>query len=169
MSLSAALLPEFDQEMSITRRVLERVPEDRFGWKPHEKSFSLGNLASHIATLPSLAVQALETDSFDFAPPGGEPFKMPVAKTRRELLEMFDQNVSAARAALAAASDEHLANTWTLLAGGQTIFTLPRTGVLRSILINHEIHHRGQLSVYLRLNDVPVPSIYGPSADEPGM
>jgi uncharacterized damage-inducible protein DinB len=168
MPLSAALLPEFDQEMATTRRVLDRVPEDRFGWKPHEKSFSMGILASHVASLPSLATRAMETESFDFAPPGGQPYKMPVATSHRELMEIFDRNVAGARAAITAASDEHLQKSWTLLAGGQTIFTLPRVGVLRGLFMNHHIHHRGQLSVYLRLNDVPVPSIYGPSADEPG-
>lgn len=160
-------LPEFDREMATTRRVLERVPESGFAWKPHEKSASLGSLASHIATLPGLGLRALQTESFDFAPPGAPPFKPPVAENRQQLLDMFDQNVAAAREAIAASTDEDLSKTWTLQFSGRTLFSLPRSSVLRSTLLNHQIHHRGQLSVYLRLNNVPVPSIYGPSADEP--
>ncbi|MGH9663412.1 MAG: DinB family protein [Bryobacteraceae bacterium] len=167
MTLGANLLPEFDREMAITRRVLERVPEDRFGWKPHEKSASLGSLANHVARLPTIATRALGSESFDFAP-GGERLKMQEAVTRQELLGIFDTSVAEARTAIAGASDEHLKKTWTLLAAGQTIFSLPRIEVLRGSMLNHQIHHRAQLGVYLRLNDVPVPSIYGPSADEPG-
>ncbi|MEO7143911.1 MAG: DinB family protein [Bryobacteraceae bacterium] len=169
MSISAALLPEFDHEIAGTRSVLERVPEDRFGWKPHEKSFAMGPLAVHLATLPGLAVQALESDSFDFAPPGGPKFQMPVANTRRELLELLDSNVAKARAAIAGASDDDLSKQWTLLAGGKTIFSMPRAAVLRSFVLNHIIHHRAQLGVYLRLNGVPLPALYGPSADEGSM
>jgi len=168
MSISQALLPEFDHEMANTRKSLERVPEDKFGWKPHEKSMPMGNLAVHLATLPGWTVQTLQQESLDLAPPDGEPFKLPEAKNTKEVVAMFDQNVADARAALAEATDEQLMKPWSLLMTGKTIFTLPRVAVLRGFVMNHSIHHRAQLGVYLRLNDVPVPSIYGPSADEGG-
>jgi uncharacterized damage-inducible protein DinB len=162
MGLSQALLPEFDQEMANTRKTLERVPEDKLGWKPHEKSGTMGWLADHVATLPRLAVFALEQDSVDVATvPRPSP-----ANSRLELLGTFDKHVAAARAAIAGASDEQLLKPWSLLHSGRTIFTLPRSAVLRSFFMNHCIHHRAQLGVYLRLNNVPVPAIYGPSADE---
>lgn len=166
MTLSESLLPEFDHEMANTRKSLERVPEAKFDWKPHQKSGTLGWLASHLAVLPSWATITIEQDSLDIAPPGGPPYEMPVATSRQTALEMFDTNVAAARAAIAGASDEHLLKAWSLLSGGNTVFTLPRIAVLRSFIMNHNIHHRAQLGVYLRLNDVPVPAIYGPSADE---
>lgn len=166
MAMSDALLPEFDLEMANTRKTLERVPEDKFGWKPHEKSFAMGHLASHLATLPSWTVMAVNQDSIDIAPVGEPPRKGPEAKTTEELLSMFDSNVAAARAAIAGVSDEQLFKPWTLLSGGKTVLTMPKIAVLRSFVMSHSIHHRAQLGVYLRLNDVPVPSIYGPSADE---
>jgi uncharacterized damage-inducible protein DinB len=166
MPLKDLLLPEFDQEMASTRKTLERIPEDKFDWKPHEKSMALGYLATHLANLPSWAVNAISADSLDLAPPSAPPYQMPVASSRAEVVEMFDQNVAAARAAIAGASDEHFMTPWSLLKGGQTILTFPRLTVVRSFVLNHGIHHRAQLGVYLRLNDVPVPSIYGPSADE---
>ncbi len=166
MPLSDALLPEFDIEMANTRKTLDRVPNDKFGWKPHEKSSSMGHLASHIANLPSWSVIAVNRDSIDIAPVGEPPPKGPEAKTAKELLDIFDANVAAARAAIASASDEQLFRAWTLLSGGKTVLTIPKIAVLRSFVMNHSIHHRAQLGVYLRLNDIPVPSIYGPSADE---
>jgi uncharacterized damage-inducible protein DinB len=166
MALNHALLPEFDSEMANTRKTLERVPEDKFGWKPHEKSTTMGNLAVHLAQLPSLGERALANDSLDVNPPDGPGYAPPQVNTREELLALFDKNVAAARAAIAGASDEHLLRSWSLLNGGKVMFTLPKAAVLRSFLLNHSIHHRAQLGVYLRLNDVPVPSIYGPSADE---
>ena len=162
MGLGQALLPEFDQEMANTRKTLERVPEDKLGWKPHEKSGTMGWLANHVATIPRLAVFAIEQDSVDVAK---APRPAPV-NSRKELLETFDKQVAAARAAIAGASDERLLKPWTLLFNGRTIFTQPRSAVLRSLFMNHSIHHRAQLGVYLRLNNVPVPAIYGPSADE---
>jgi uncharacterized damage-inducible protein DinB len=162
MGLSQALLPEFDQEMANTRKTLERVPDDKLGWKPHAKSGTMGWLANHVATLPRLAVFAIEQDSVDVATvPRPSP-----ANSRQELLGTFDKQMAAARAAIAGASDERLLQPWSLLFSGRTIFTLPRTAVLRSFFMNHCIHHRAQLGVYLRLNDIPVPAIYGPSADE---
>jgi uncharacterized damage-inducible protein DinB len=169
MRISEAILPEFDHETANTRKVLERCPEDKFGWKPHPKSFALGALATHIVNLTGWTVDTIGKDSFDVQPPGAPQYKEEPAKTRQELLERFDKNVASARAAIAGASDEHLMKPWSLLAGGQTIFTMPRIACLRGFVFNHTIHHRAQLGVYLRLNDVPVPAIYGPSADEQEM
>ena len=163
-----ALLPEFEHEMANTRKVLERCPEDKFGWKPHPKSFSMGSLATHIANMTGWTTDVMEKDAFDIAPVGAPPYKEEPATTRQELLEKFDKSASGARAALAGASDEQFAQTWSLLAGGETLLTMPRIACIRSFVMNHCIHHRAQLTVYLRLNDVPVPAIYGPSADEQG-
>ena len=169
MGLNEALLPEFYQEMANTRKTLERVPEDKLGWKPHQKSGTMGWLATHLANIPSWVSSAIEKDSLDLAP-GGAPIEpLTEVKSRRQILEVFDKNVAAARAAIAGASDAHLGKSWTLLFGGNPVFTLPRMAVLRSFVMNHSIHHRAQLGVYLRLNNVPVPAIYGPSADERGM
>ncbi len=166
MPMNEALLPEYDHEMSTTRKTLERVPEDKFDWKPHSKSSAMGALAVHVATLPQWAGMVLTTEQFDVVPVGGSPRQQPVAKTRAELLSLFDKNSADARAAIAAATDEALLTPWSLLASGKTIFTMPRAAVLRSTVMNHLIHHRAQLGVYLRLNDVPLPATYGPSADE---
>jgi len=169
MALREALLPEFDQEMATTRRTLERVPENKTDWKPHVKSMTMGRLAGHLAELPTFVVAALNNDAFDLHPPGAAPRPPFVMTSRQQLLDAFDKNVAAARAAIAGASDEHLMKLWTLQNGGKTVFSLPRAAVLRHLTLNHLIHHRGQLSVYLRENDIPVPSIYGPSADEGSM
>jgi uncharacterized damage-inducible protein DinB len=169
MAISQALLPEFDHEMASTRKTLERIPDDKFSWKPHEKSMSMGQLAVHLASVPTWGKMVMETPSLDVNPPGGSPPKQPELKTRAEILAFFDQHVPETRAALAAADDQSLLATWTLLNGGKTIFSLPRVGVLRGMIMNHLIHHRAQMGVYLRLNDIPVPSIYGPSADEGNM
>jgi uncharacterized damage-inducible protein DinB len=166
MSLGQALLPEFDHEMAGVRRTLERVPEEKFDWRPHPKSGTMGWLAAHLATLPSLAVRAIEAESYEIAPEGKPPSGPPKLQTRQEVLETFDKNRDAARAAIAGASDEHLMKTWTLFFHGKTVFALPRIAVLRSAFLNHTIHHRAQMGVYLRLNDVAVPALYGPSADE---
>lgn len=162
MALNQALLPEFDHEMQTTRRTLERVPEDKLTWKPHEKSMTMGALATHLATINGWAEAILGTESFDVstAPPN------PELKSRSELLAAFDKSVASARKAMEKASDAELMKPWSLISAGKTVFTLPRVAVLRSFIFSHSIHHRGQFSVYLRLNDVPVPSIYGPSADE---
>lgn len=165
MGLSDFLLPEFDREMANTRKTLERIPEDKFDWKPHEKSMTMRGLATHLSNLVSWAVHTIDKDELDAAP-GGQPLRAKSVESVQEALETFDKNVAAARAAISGASDEHLMKPWTLLAGGKTIFTQPRAGVLRGMIMNHTIHHRAQLAVYLRLNDVPVPALYGPSADE---
>ena len=166
MALSDALLPEFDMEMANTRKTLERVPDDRFDWKPHEKSTAMGGLATHLANLPSWCVHIVERENLDIHPVGGEPLRAPLQPSTEALVENFDRNVAAARAAIAGASDEHMLEKWSLLKGGNTVIALPRIAFLRSFVISHIIHHRAQLGVYLRLNDVAVPSIYGPSADE---
>jgi uncharacterized damage-inducible protein DinB len=170
MALRDTILPEFDHEMATTRRTLERVPEDKPDWKPHEKSMTMARLAGHLAELPSFVGTALRDDSFNIRPAGGTPnasSREPLFMTsRKQLLEDFDRNVAELRATLASASDETLMKTWTLFAGDKTIFSAPRIGVIRSFCLNHVIHHRAQMGIYLRLNDVPVPSVYGPSADE---
>jgi uncharacterized damage-inducible protein DinB len=166
MALRDALLPEFDHEMATTRKTLERVPEDKANWKPHDTSMTMGRLAGHIAEMAGFVGQTFQGDSFDFAPPGSTPMQPTVMTSRKQLLDLFDKNVASARAALAKASDDDLYKTWTLLNGGKTFFAMPRIQVVRSMILNHVIHHRGQLSVYLRMNQVPVPSIYGPSGDE---
>jgi uncharacterized damage-inducible protein DinB len=166
MAIGDGLLPEFDQEMANTRRTLERVPDDKLAWKPHPKSGAMGWLAGHLAQLPNWAALTLAGDSFDLEPGGVAPTPPPLPKSRQEILDMFDKHVAAGRSAIAGASDEQLLKPWTLLKNGQAILTLPRIAVLRSFVLNHLIHHRAQLGVYLRLNDLPVPSIYGPSADE---
>ena len=166
MAIKDALLPEFDHEMAITRKTLERLPEGKSDWKPHDKSMSMGRLAGHLAELPGLVPTALTTESMDFMPPGAPPRKPTIATSAAENLALFDKNIAAARAAISAATDEQMMKQWSLMAGGKTIFSLPRAAVIRTMVLNHIIHHRGQFSVYLRLNAIPVPSIYGPSADE---
>ncbi|MDE3155961.1 MAG: DinB family protein [Acidobacteriota bacterium] len=165
MAIKDALLPEFDHEMGTTRRVLERVPDEKFGWKPHPKSMSMGDLAIHLADMAHWTDAIMNQTEFDVAtaPPSDAAAR---PKTRAAMLDRFDAATRAARAILAAKTDaEYLAN-WTLKSKGQTVFSMPRAATLRSFVMNHNIHHRGQLSVYLRLNDIAVPSIYGPSADE---
>ena len=169
MAINQALLPEFDHEMANTRKTLERVPDDKLGWKPHEKSMTMGRLTGHLAELPGWVAATINQDSLDVAPVGAPPQQGVTAKSRQEALAMHDAKVAEGRAAIAAASDEQLMRPWTLLMGGKSIMTMPKIAVLRGFVMNHTIHHRAQLGVYLRLNDIPVPSIYGPSADERGM
>jgi uncharacterized damage-inducible protein DinB len=166
MPVKDALLPEFDQEMANTRKVLDRCPEDKYGWKPHTKSFSMASLATHIANMVGWTVDTMAKDTFDISPPGEPPYKEEPVATRKELLERLDKNIANARAAIDSATDDRFMAPWSLLAGGQTIFTMPRIACIRGMIMNHIIHHRAQLTVYLRLNDVPVPALYGPSADE---
>jgi uncharacterized damage-inducible protein DinB len=166
MSISETLLPEFDLEMANTRKTIERVPEDKFNWKAHEKSFSMGVLANHLANIPSWAVVTLQQDSFDVSPTDGSATQPPKADSIAQVLDLFDKSVATAREAIAAASDAQMFQSWALLAGGKELFSMPRVAAIRSFILNHNIHHRAQLGVYLRLNDIPVPSIYGPSADE---
>ena len=169
MSISESLLPEFDHEMANTRKSLERVPDDRLGWKPHPKSPTMGWLASHLAFIPHWALVTVEKDSLDLAPAEGAEEREPEAKSRREILERFDRNVAEARTAISGASDAHLLKNWTLQISGKTVLTQPRISVIRNFVVSHSIHHRAQLGVYFRLNDIPVPALYGPSADESAM
>jgi len=162
MAIKDALLPEFDHEMQVTRRLLERVPNDRFGWKPHDKSMTLGRLAAHLAEIPGWVKESLTLDSLDM---DGEN-TADVPTTREQVLAKFDRLVGVARPLLESATDAQFMSPWTLKNKGQDLFTLPKVAVVRAWVLSHAIHHRGQMSVYLRLNDVPVPSIYGPSADE---
>jgi uncharacterized damage-inducible protein DinB len=166
MKISDMFLPEFDQEMTTARKTLERIPEDKLGWKPHEKSMTLGRLAGHVAELAGWAVPTLTQDSLDIAPPGQPPFQPTIATSRKQVLDIFDKNREESRKAIAAISNDEFMKNWTLLRGGQTVMTMPKIAILRSFCINHVIHHRAQLGVYLRLNNIAVPSVYGPSADE---
>ncbi len=162
MSISQSLLPEFDQEMASTRKTLERVPDGKFAWKPHEKSGTMGWLANHLADMPTWFALTIKRDSIDVATdaPPSPP------KSTKELLEKFDKGVVDARAALVGVSDADLMKPWSLLKSGLVLMTMPRIACLRTLVMNHAIHHRAQLGVYLRLNDIPVPAVYGPSADE---
>jgi uncharacterized damage-inducible protein DinB len=161
MTISETLLPEFDQEMANTRAILECVPEDKFAWKPHEKSMTMGRLASHVGEMPQWAAFTINQDKLELTP----DFKPLNAATKRELMDAFSANIAAAREAIAGASDAHLSKAWSLIYGGKPIFTMPRAAVLRTMVMSHLIHHRAQLGVYLRLNDIPIPGMYGPSAD----
>ena len=165
MAIKDALLPEFDHEMATTRRLLERLPEAEFAWKPHDRSMALGQLAGHIANLPQWCSATLASTVFDLdaLPVDARP-QLPAS--RAALIEEFDGKVAAARNQLTWTTDAEFMTPWTLKKGGQEVFTLPRISAIRSFVMNHLIHHRGQLSVYLRLKDVPLPSIYGPTADE---
>jgi uncharacterized damage-inducible protein DinB len=164
MSIVESLLPEFDREMGLTRRLLERVPDGQFAWKPHEKSMTLGRLAEHLAELPGWAKVSILDTGIDMSA-SRPPHYVPPA-TRAAVLAMFDKNVTESRTALTGRTDAELMAPWTLKAQGKEIFTMPKAIVLRGFVMNHIIHHRGQMTVYLRLQDVPLPSIYGPSADE---
>ena len=165
MTIGESLLPEFDREMASTRRVLERVPEEKFDWQPHAKSMQMGHLAMHLANLASWVTTMFATDSLDLGSAGGQA-NASGSRTREEVLAAFDEAGTAARATLATASDEAMQQPWTLISHGHTVFSLPRVVLMRSFVLNHLIHHRAQLGLYLRLNDVPVPSVYGPTADE---
>lgn len=165
MSLNTTLLPEFDHEMSTTRRLLDRVPEAELGWKPHAKSMTLGELAGHIANLPFWCSTTLQTTVLDLDSLGEDVRPKPPS-SREALLQEFDSRVATARAAIAEASDAAMLAPWTLRKGPHELFSMPRVSAIRSFVMNHLIHHRGQLTVYLRMKDVPIPPIYGPSADE---
>lgn len=167
MGLREALLSEFDYEMGNTRRVLERVPDDKLAWRPHEKSMTMGRLAGHVSEVIRRTVPTLKADSLDVSPPGGPRNPPATPASRAELLASFDTNVAMAREALASTSEVDLTKPWTLLAAGKTLRILPRVAALRNLVLSHGIHHRSQLCLYLRLNDVPVPGMYGPSADDP--
>jgi uncharacterized damage-inducible protein DinB len=161
--MTEALLSELNVEAATTKRVLERVPEAHLGWQPHRKSMSLSQLALHVATLPSTAAQFFSGDALDFDSVLKQP---PAAGSQAELLTAFASSLERARSYLADLSDERATATWRLVAGERELVAAPRIAILRSFMFNHWYHHRGQLVVYLRLLDVPVPSVYGPTADE---
>lgn len=167
MALNEAILAEMEQEAIATRKTLERVPEDKFSWKPHEKSMSLGQLASHVAEIAMWTGETINKDVLDFATAGYKPF---VPNTTAELVKFFDDNhAEAIRVMKENATDENLMGMWTLRNGETVYMTMPRIAVLRGFVLSHLVHHRAQLGVYLRLLDIPVPSVYGPSADEGSM
>lgn len=162
MSISQMLLPEFDEEMANTRKMIERLPDGQFDYQPHPKSMTLGRLASHVVEMVAWGGNVLKTELLEIQP-GQMPSSM---KTRQELLDTFDKDVKETRALIEKVSDEDLQKIWTLKFGDKTVFSMPRIAVLRGAVMNHLIHHRAQLSVYLRLVDVEIPGMYGPSADE---
>lgn len=167
MSISTSIQPEFDSEMAATREILACVPHDRADWKPHEKSYTFEQLALHISNLPTWVGIAFSKDSFDMNPPEGDSSPQRSFTTTENLLAEFDRNVSKARNILVSLNNDAFFANWTLLNGGLEVFTLPKLAVVRSFVLNHVIHHRAQLGLYLRLNDIPVPRTYGPTADFP--
>jgi len=162
MAIAESILPEFDHETATTRALLERVPADKAEWKPHAKSMSLGQLALHVATVPGSVAELAAMSSVP-APP---VFVQPPATTVRELGPALDDSLARARRVLGGLDDEAMRETWRLMSGDRELMALPRAAFLRAVMLNHWYHHRGQLLVYLRLLDVPVPSVYGPTADE---
>ena len=165
-NIASALIAEMQQEAQVARTCLERIPAEKFDWKPHEKSMTFGALASHIAEMFAWTPATMEKAELDFAQMDYKPFE---PKANEDLLEFFDKNVAEAIETLRNSPDERFLETWTMKNGEKVYFTLPKVAVMRSFVMSHIIHHRGQLSVYLRLNDISVPSIYGPSADEGSM
>jgi uncharacterized damage-inducible protein DinB len=166
MTYAETVLPEFDQEMASTRKVLERIPQDKLEWQAHPKSHTIGWNANHVADLPNWLVVTLTQPSLDIAPVGGEPYKSSNLANRDEILQCFDRNVAAAREAITKVKDEEMGQIWKLERGGVPLLSMPRAAVVRGLVLNHIIHHRAILCVYLRLNDIPVPGMYGPSGDE---
>ena len=162
MSFSQSILPEFDQEMKNTRKILECVPDGKMDYKPHPKSMSIAQVATHIADMAGWAGPAVDLDVLDIP----SDYKPHIARSRAELLQIFDKNVAESRPKIEATSDEKWQQTWKLKFGGHEVISMPRAAVLRGAILNHIIHHRAQLGVFLRLNDVAIPGMYGPSADE---
>jgi uncharacterized damage-inducible protein DinB len=166
MTITELLLPEFDQEMEGTRKVLERIPNDKLDWKATPKSNTIGWVGSHLAEIPSWVEGTLTGDAWDIHPPGSEPYRTTICTSKEQMLAEFDKNVPAARAAIEKTSDEEFFKSWSLLTQGQPLFTMPRYTVIRSFVLNHIIHHRAFLLSYLRQVGVPIPGMYGPSGDE---
>jgi uncharacterized damage-inducible protein DinB len=166
MAIAELLLPELDNELAITRRVLERVPDDRGEWRPHPKSFPLPHLAQLVARLPGWTAMMMQRTELDISPVDGPKFPGYTTEKTATLLDEFDRNAAAARAAIQQAGDDQFQVPWTLKRAGETIATMSRYQMLRSMVFNHLVHHRAQLGVYLRLLDLPVPPMYGPTADE---
>jgi len=168
MSIGTDLLPEFTQEMAGTRKTLERFPEDKLDWKVHPKSNTLGWVVAHLAEIPGWVEGMFAQDVWDIHPVGSEPYKSPVVTSKDQILGLFDANAASATATLNTASDEATGQSWSLLYGGKVLMTMPRLAVVRRFVINHTIHHRAFLCVYLRLNGVEVPGLYDPSGDDSG-
>lgn len=166
MAIKEAFLGELDYEIQSTRKILERVPAEKMDWQPHPKSMTLRRLASHVAEVPMWAVKTLKDDEFDMAAPEAKSFIAPKMDSGKEILAFFDKGLEKALAQLKETPDEDFRKPWSLKSGENVMFTMPKVAVMRTFIVNHMVHHRGQLSVYLRLLDVPVPSMYGPSADE---
>lgn len=162
MAITDGLLNELKNEAATTRKMLERVPTESFDWKPHEKSMTMGRLAAHVANMFNWFPTTLETDELDFA----NGFEEPKPTNTQELVELLDKNVAAANESLRKIDEADFMKTWTLRNGEEIFLQMPKIGVVRAMILNHIVHHRGQLSVYLRMNDIPVPGMYGPSADE---
>ncbi len=168
MSFAQMTLPEFEHEMGTTRKMLERVPEDKLDWKAHAKSNTIGWNACHLAEIPGWAANILTEGFFDMNPSGKAPYKTPDLRSRAAILAMFDANVAEARKAIAGMKDSALMEAWQLRDNGAMVLEMPRVVAFRTWVISHMIHHRAILSVYYRLTGVPVPAIYGPSGDEQG-
>jgi len=166
MTIAQMFLPELEQEMAGTRRVLERIPDDKLDWKAHPKSNSIRWVASHLVEIPGWTEGILTQTEWDIQPKGEEPYRMPQLANRAEILAEFDKNLAAAKKAIAATSDADYAQDWSLKMQGETLVKMPRVACIRTWILNHTIHHRAFLCSYLRLNDVPVPGMYGPSGDE---
>ena len=164
MALIETLLPEFDREMGLTRRVLERVPDGQFDWRPHPTSFTLGRLAEHLSEMPMWAEMTMTQSGIEAATQRPADYVGPA--TRAAVLAQFDKHLKAGRGALVGKTDAEFNAPWTLKSGGKEVFTMPKAAVMRNFVLNHMIHHRGQMLVYLRMLGVPVPSVYGPSGDE---
>ncbi|MCH9653629.1 MAG: DinB family protein [Planctomycetes bacterium] len=166
MTIADSILPEFDMEMAGTRKTLERIPDDKLDWKAHPDSNTIGWVASHLVEIAGWVEGTLTQDTWDINPEGGEPYKSTPLKSNQEILDQFDANVAKGRKLIEETSDEEYAKSWSLLSAGQPLITMPKIGVIRTWVLNHSMHHRAHLCVYLRLNNIPVPALYGPSGDE---
>ncbi|MBI1246324.1 DUF664 domain-containing protein [bacterium] len=166
MGISQIAFCDFEMELANTRKTLERVPVDKWDWKLHEKSNTIGWVATHLAEIPKWATTTWTTDELDINPPGGEGYKPPSISNLEELLALFDKHAAEAKEAMATVQEEDLEKPWTLKNAGESLFTMSKSMVMRMFVINHLVHHRAILTVYFRMNDVPVPALYGPSGDE---
>ena len=169
MRIGQSMIPEFDMEMANTRKVLERIPDAKLDWKIHDRSNTVGWVANHLADIPRWVDMAISHDSLDVEPVAGQPYRSPSEPTTAAIVALFDTNVAQGRTLLEGVEDVTLHEPWKLLKQGEELLTLPKLVVLRTWVLNHSIHHRAHLCVYLRVNDLPVPALYGPSADETGM
>jgi uncharacterized damage-inducible protein DinB len=168
MRIGQSMIPEFDMEMANTRTVLERIPDALLDWKIHDKSNTIGWVANHLADIPAWVNMAISHESLDVEPVAGQPYKSPAEQTAEAIIALFDRNIAPARTLLESVEDTTLLQSWKLLKQGEEILEMPRLAVLRTWVLNHSIHHRAHVCVYLRVNDIPVPGLYGPSADDPG-